>query len=75
MAQTVTLTAETLRRVIGAVFFAQQDALVDLLGDTYGGALATLANKSLLTFARNSDDPSTRELLLLIADCADERLA
>ena len=68
------MTTETLRRVIGAIYFAQQDALVDLLGEPHGGALATLANKSLLAFARNTDDPAVREIVLFIADCADERL-
>jgi len=71
------LTTETLRRVIGACYFSQQDALValvDLFGDQIGGALATLANQSLMTFAQNSDDAATRELVTFIADVADERL-
>jgi len=69
-----TLSAETLRRVIGACYFAQLDAIVDMLGEHYGGAFAAMANKSLLTFARNSDDPMTRDVVMFIADCADERL-
>ena len=73
-AQPTTLSAETLRRVIGACYFAQLDALVDMLGDHYGGAFATLANKSLMTFARNTDDSMTRDVVMFIADCADERL-
>jgi hypothetical protein len=69
------LTTETLRRVIGACYFSQQDALVDLFGDQIGGALATLANQSLMTFAQNSDDAATRELVTFIADVADGRLS
>jgi hypothetical protein len=68
------LSTETLRRVVGACYFSQQDALVDMLGPQVGVAVATLANKSLMTFAKNSDDPATRELVTFIADVADERL-
>jgi hypothetical protein len=68
------LSTETLRRVLGACYFSQQDALVDMFGYTIGGALVTLANQSLMTFACNSDDPATRELAVFIADVADERL-
>jgi hypothetical protein len=69
-----TLSAETLRRVIGAIYFAQIDALVDMFGDDYGAALATLANQSLMTFAKNTDDPATRDVVMFIADCADDRV-
>ena len=69
-----TLNTETLRRVVGAIYFAQMDALVDMFGDHYGGALATLANQSLLTFAKHTDDPATRDVVMFIADCADDRL-
>ena len=68
------MTTESLRRIIGAVYFAQQDALVDMFGNQYGAAIATLANKSLLTFAKHTDDPAVREALVFIVDCADERL-
>ena len=65
---------ETLRLALGACHFALLDALVAMLGDKHGGALATLANDSLLEFARHTDDAATRELLALIASCVDERL-
>jgi hypothetical protein len=68
------LSAETLRRVVGAIYFSQQDALVDMFGEEIGVALAVLANSSLRTFAQHSDDASTRDLVTFIADCADDRL-
>jgi hypothetical protein len=60
------MTDETLRRVVGGVFFA--------IGDAIGPAALQRANQSLVEFAQdNADDPAAADLCMFLAECAQPR--
>jgi hypothetical protein len=67
---------ETVRQLLGAIHMAHVDANVAFFGPLYGGALATLANESLLEFAElaAADNPEVADACTFMAQCADETL-
>ena len=67
---------ETVRQLLGAIHMAHVDANVAFFGPAAGGALATLANQSLLEFAELAakENPEVAHACQFMAQCASESI-